>query len=101
MQHSKATAWGADVMGIAGLAGAVLGPSPLLLPLAPLVAVANAPMMIATTVLRAPLGVAELGVAAKVAFVGWCVLFGAGEGRLIGAWRARRLTRRTIRNRDR
>ena len=31
MKHPKATAWGAGVMGAAGLVGAVLGPSPLVL----------------------------------------------------------------------
>ena len=35
MQDAKATAWGAGLMAMAGLAGALLGPSPLLLPLAP------------------------------------------------------------------
>ena len=40
MQNAKATAWGAGIMGMAGLAGALLGLSPLLLPIAPLVAIA-------------------------------------------------------------
>ena len=41
MYHRKATAWGAGIMGMAGLAGALLGPSPLLIPIAPLVAIAD------------------------------------------------------------
>ena len=45
MQDAKATAWGAGVMGMAGLAGALLGPSPLLLPLAPFVGIAYVPFM--------------------------------------------------------
>ena len=61
MQDAKATAWGAGLMAMAGLAGALLGPSPLLLPLAPLVAIAYAPFMLATAALGAPMGLAELG----------------------------------------
>ena len=38
LKHPKATAWGAGVMGAAGLIGAVLGPSPLVLPFVPLIA---------------------------------------------------------------
>ena len=54
MQHLKATAWGAGLMGMAGLAGALLGPSPLVLPLAPLVGIAYAPFMLATAALGIP-----------------------------------------------
>ena len=61
MQNAKATAWGAGLIGMAGLAGAVLGPSPLLLPLAPLVAIAYVPFMLATVALGTPMGLAELG----------------------------------------
>ena len=43
-------------MGMAGLAGAVLGPSPLLLPLAPLVAIVYVLFMLATAALRTPMG---------------------------------------------
>ena len=42
MKHPKATAWGASVMAVAGLLGSLLGPSPLLLPFAPLISVAYA-----------------------------------------------------------
>ena len=56
MQNAKATAWGAGIMGMAGLAGALLGPSPLLLPLAPLVAIAYVPFMLATAALSTPMG---------------------------------------------
>ena len=72
MQHRKATAWGAGLMGMVGLAGAVLGPSPLLLPLAPLVGIAYVPFMFATAALGAPMGLAELGLGGKAAFVVWC-----------------------------
>ena len=43
MKHPRATAWGAGVMGVAGLFGAVLGPSPLVLPFVPLIPVAHVP----------------------------------------------------------
>ena len=56
MQNAKATAWGAGLMGMAGLAGAVLGPSPLLLPLAPLVAIAYVPFMLVSAALGTPMG---------------------------------------------
>ena len=94
MQDAKATAWGAGIMGVAGLAGALLGPSPLLLPLAPLVAIAYVPFMLATAALGTPMGLAELGLGGKAAFVVWCAALGAGAGKLFGAWRARRRMRR-------
>ena len=94
MQHRKATAWGAGVMGVVGLAGALLGPSPLLLPFAPLVGIAYVPFAIATAAFGTPMGLAELGFAGKAAFVVWSAALGAGAGRLVGAWRARRRARR-------
>ena len=95
MKHPKATAWGAGIMAVAGLLGAVLGPSPLLLPFAPLVAVAYAPFAVAASALGMPAGLTNLGLGGKAAFIVWCVLLGAAAGRLIGAWRARRRDRRT------
>ena len=95
MKHPKATAWGASIMGMAGLLGSVLGPSPLLLPFAPLISVAYAPFALATSALGMPAGLANLGIGGKVAFLVWCLLLGAVAGRLIGAWRARRHARRT------
>ena len=89
MKHPKATAWGAAIMGVAGLLGSLLGPSPLLLPFAPLVAVAYAPFALAATALGMPAGLANLGLGGKAAFIVWCALLGAVVGRLIGAWRAR------------
>ena len=65
MQNAKATAWGAGLMGMAGLAGALLGPSPLLLPIAPLVAIAYLPFMLASAALGTPMGLAELGLGGK------------------------------------
>ena len=56
MQNAKATAWGAGLMGMAGLAGALLGPSPLVLPLAPLVAIAYVPFMLVSAALGTPMG---------------------------------------------
>ena len=93
MQDAKATAWGAGLMGMAGLAGALLGPSPLVLPLAPLVGIAYVPFMLATAALGAPMGLAELGLGGKAAFIVWCAALGAGAGKLFGAWRARRRKR--------
>ena len=93
MQHRKATVWGAGLMGAAGLVGALLGPSPLLLPLAPLVGIAYVPFMLATAALGAPMGLAELGLGGKAAFIVWCAALGAGAGKLFGAWRARRRKR--------
>ena len=90
MQHRKAIAWGAAIMGIAGLAGAVLGPSPLVAPFVPLIMVAHAPFAIAAAALGAPAGLGELGVGGKVAFIAWSAVLGAVAGRLFGAWRARR-----------
>ena len=91
--RSKAMVWGAGVMGVAGLAGAVLGPSPLLLPFAPLVAIAYVPFAIASAPFGTPMGLAELGVGGKAVFVVWSGMLGAGAGRLIGAWCARRRKR--------
>ena len=93
MQNAKATAWGAGVMGMAALAGALLGPSPLLLPIAPLVAIAYLPFMLASAALGTPMGLAELGLGGKAAFVVWCAALGAGAGKLFAAWRARRRKR--------
>jgi len=94
MKHPKATAWGAGIMAVAGLLGSVLGPSPLLLPFAPLISVAYAPFAVPTSALGMPAGLANLGIGGKAAFVIWCVLLGAAAGRLHGAWRARRRARR-------
>ena len=93
MLNRKATAWGGGLMGMVGLAGAVLGPSPLLLLLAPLVGIAYVPFMLATAALGAPMGLAELGLGGKVAFIVWCAVLGAGAGKLFGAWRAQRRKR--------
>ena len=43
MKHPRATAWGAGVMGAAGLIGATLGPSPLVFPFVQLIAAAHVP----------------------------------------------------------
>ena len=93
MQHRKATAWGAGLMGMVGLAGALLGPSPLLLPLAPLVGITYLPLMLASAALGTPMGLAELGLGGKAAFMVWCAALGAGAGNLFAAWRARRRKR--------
>ena len=82
-------------MAVAGLLGSVLGPSPLLLPFAPLISVAYAPFAVATSALGMPAGLANLDLGGRAAFIVWCVLLGAAAGRLIGAWRARRRDRRT------
>ena len=79
---------------MAGLAGALLGPSPLLLPLAPVVAIAYVPFMLVSAALGTPMGLAELGLGGKAAFVVWCATLGAGAGKLFGAWRARRRMQR-------
>ena len=93
MQHSKATSWGAGVMGAAGLMGAVLGPSPLVAPIVPLISVAWAPFAIVASLLGMPSGLGELGVAGKAVFVVWSAVLGAAAGRLAGAWWARRRAR--------
>ena len=93
MHNAKACAWGAGVMGMAGLAGALLGPSPLLLPIAPFVAIAYLPFMLVSAALGTPMGLAELGIGDKAAFVVWCAALGAGAGKLFAAWRARRRKR--------
>ena len=95
MKHPKATAWGAGIMGVAGLLGSLLGPSPLLLPFAPLISVAYAPFAFATSALGMPAGLANLGTGGKAAFIVWCFLLGAAAGRLLGAWRGRRRARTT------
>ena len=65
MQNAKATASAAGLMGMVGLAGALLGPAPLLLPLAPFVGIAYVPFMLATAALGTPMGLAEFGLAGK------------------------------------
>ena len=80
-------------MGVAGLFGPVLGPSPLLLPFAPLISVAYAPFAVATSALGLPAGLANLGIGGKTAFIVWCIALGAAAGRLLGSWRARRRAR--------
>ena len=94
IKHPKATAWGAGIMGIAGLLGSVLGPSPLLLPFAPLLSIAYAPFALATSALGMPAGFANLGLGGKAAFILWCTLLGATIGMLVGAWRAKRRAQR-------
>ena len=90
MKHPRATAWGAGIMGVAGLLGSLLGPSPLLLPFAPLISVAYAPFAVAVAALGMPAGLANLGIGGKAAFIVWCALLGAVTGRLLGARLARR-----------
>ena len=94
MKHPRATTWGAGIMGVAGLLGSVLGPSPLLLPFAPLISIAYAPFSLATSALGMPAGLANLGLAGKAAFILWCTLLGATTGMFVGAWRAKRRARR-------
>ena len=77
-------------MGVAGVFGALLGPSPLVLPLAPLTAVAHLPFAAAMASVGLPSGLGELGIAGKRAFVIWWFVLGAVAGRLLGAWRAMR-----------
>ena len=60
MKHPKATAWGAGVMGAAGLLGTLLGPSPLVLPFVPLISLAHAPFAIAMAAVGLPGGVLVL-----------------------------------------
>lgn len=100
MRHPKAVAWGAAIMGIAGLAGALLGPSPLVAPFVPLITVAYAPFAIVAAAFGAPLGLAELGLGGKAAFVAWSTVLGAVAGRLFGAWLARRRAKGTRGSRD-
>ena len=90
MRHRKAVAWGATIMGIAGLAGAVLGPSPLVAPFVPLITIAYAPFAMAASAFGVPAGLGEIGVGGKTAFVAWSTVLGAVAGRLVGAWRERR-----------
>ena len=101
MRHTKAVAWGAAIMGIAGLAGALLGPSPLVAPFVPLITVAYAPFAMAAGAFGAPAGLAEIGVGGKAAFVAWSTVLGAGAGRLVGAWLGRRRAHRERGSRDR
>lgn len=100
MQHRKAVAWGAAIMGVAGLAGAVLGPSPLVAPFVPLITVAHLPFAMAAAALGAPAGLGELGVGGKAAFVAWSTVLGAIAGRLVGGWLARRRAHGTRGSRD-
>ena len=93
MKHPKATAWGAGIMGLAGLLGSMLGPSPLVLPFVPLISLAYAPFAVAASTLGLPAGLGNLGLGGKAAFVVWCALLGAAAGRLLGAWRATRRPR--------
>ena len=94
MKHPRATAWGAGVMGVAGLFGAVLGPSPLVLPFVPLISVAHVPFAFAMLAIGQPGGLAELGIAGKAAFVVWSAVLGGVAGILIGSWRSSRRARR-------
>ena len=81
-------------MRVAGPLGALLGPSPLVLPFVPLISLAHAPFAIAMAAVGLPGGLAELGIAGKAAFVVWSTVLGAVAGSLIGAWRAKRRTRK-------
>ena len=81
-------------MGAAGLLGALLGPSPLVLPFVPLISLAHAPFAGVMAAVGVPGDLAELGIAGKAAFVVWSAVLGAGAGSLIWAWRARRGARR-------
>ena len=90
MKHPKATVWGAGVMGVAGLLGALLGPSPLVLPFVPLISLAHAPFAGAMAAVGLPGGLGELGIAGKAAFVVWSTVLGAVAGRLLGSWRESR-----------
>ena len=83
-------------MGVAGLIGAALGPSPLVLPFVPLISLAHAPFAIAMVTVGLPGGLGELGIAGKAAFVVWSAVLGAVAGSLIGTWRARRRARREV-----
>lgn len=89
MQHSKSAAWGAGIMGVAGLLGAMLGPSPLLAPIVPLISLAHVPFAIATSMFGMPSGLGQLGVVGKAAFVVWSTVLGAALGRIVAAWWAR------------
>lgn len=93
MQHRKAIAWGAGILGVAGLLATVLGPSPLFLPLAPLISVVYVPFAAVADVFGTRSGLAELGFAGKGAFVAWSAVLGAVAGKAFGAWRTRRRTR--------
>lgn len=67
-------------MGIAGLPGAVLVPSPLFVPVARLVLLAYVPFGFMSAALSLPLGLAELGLGGRAAFVVWCTLLAALAG---------------------
>ena len=71
-------------MGVAGLLGAVLGPSPLVLPFVPLISLAHVPFALAMGAVGLPGGLAELGIAAKAVFVVWSAVLGGVAGGLIG-----------------
>ena len=81
-------------MGVAGFFGALLGPSRLVFPFVPLVAVARVPLAVAMAADEQARGLGELGISRKGVFVIWCVVLGAVAGRLLGAWRARGRARR-------
>lgn len=98
MRYRKATAWGAGIMGTAGLLGAILGPSPLVAPVVPLISLAWIPFATAASVLDMPSGLGQLGFAGKAAFVLWSALLGAAGGRLLAALRAGWRSRRADRN---
>ena len=100
MQHSKATAWGAGVMGAAALLGAILGPSPLVAPIVPLISLAWVPFAFAASVLGVPGGFGELGITGKVAFVMWSAALGAAGGRALAVWWASRRRRGALTNTD-
>ena len=90
MKNPRATAWGAGVTSVAGLFGAVLGPSPLVLPFVPLISVAHVPFALAMGAVGLPGGLVEFGIAGKAAFVVWSAVLGAVAGRLLGSWRESR-----------
>ena len=85
---------GAGVMGVAGLFGAVLGPSPLVLPFVPLISVAHVPFALAMVAVGLPGGLGEFGIEGKAAFIVLSAVLGAVAGRLLGSWRERRRARR-------
>ena len=81
---------GAGITGVAGLVGAMLGPSPLVPPFVPVIAVAHLPFAGIAVAMGISSGLGELGTAGKAVFVVWSAVLGAVAGRLLGAWRTRR-----------
>ena len=77
-------------MGIAGLVGSVLGPSPLVLPFVPLTSLAHLPFAVAAAAMGMPGGLGELGIEGKAILVARSAVLGAVAGRPFGAWRGRR-----------